>query len=280
MNPYLEMARPVNSLMSGLAAVIGFLVASGMTLNGGLTSMLMLFASACLFSAASMAINDYFDREIDAINQPHRPIPSGRVTPRGALCFSIALMAVGFTLASVVGLLSLLVAVLACAVFTAYSARLKRMGLLGNAAVSLCVALTFIYGSTGWGYPTALIALFSLMAFLANMSREVVKGVVDVEGDSAKGVRTLAVVVGLRGASMASLVFMASAVAISVLPYVLGYVNQLYLPLISVADVGLLASSCYTALKPTPHAAKRAKNLMLIFMCIALAAFLAGSAPS
>lgn len=277
LNPYLELMRPANSVMAGLASIIGFLIASSFSLSPhDFMKLTLLFTSTFVFSSSSMAMNDYFDREVDAVNQPQRPIPSGRVEPRKAFIFSITLMIVGFLLSMLISLEALVVAIIACAAFTVYSIRLKGHGLIGNACVSLCVALTFVYGAAATGSFPGIIATFSSMAFLANMSREVVKGIIDVEGDKLKGIKTLAISRGSRVSAEVSFVFMTLAVALSFMPIWLGYVNWLYLPIVLIADVGLLTSALLVLLTPTPQKAKKSKNTMLVFMSLALTAFLVG----
>ena len=276
--PYVKLMRPVNSFMAGVAAVIGLLMTSQLSLDVDAAKVVLLFASTFLLSSSSMAMNDYFDKGVDAINQPQRPIPSGEVRPQEALALSVALMATGLALSPLISLEALAIAVFACATFTAYNGRLKKYGLIGNACVSLCVALTFVYGASATGGVKGIVLLFSAMAFLANMGREVVKGIADVEGDRIRGVRTLAISHGPRIAAEVAYAFVVSAVALSFAPVGLGYVNWLYLPIVLVADVGLLASTLTAISSPTPEGALKSKKLLLIFMGLALMAFLIGCA--
>jgi len=140
------------------------------------------------------------------------------------------------------------------------------------------VALTFVYGASATRSIKGIVLLFSAMALLANMSREVVKGIADVKGDRVREVRTLAISHGPRVAAEVAYAFMVSAVALSFAPIGLGYVNWLYLPVILVADVGLLASSLMALSSPTPEGAVKIKKLMLVFMGLALMAFMMGCA--
>jgi len=277
---YLKLMRPVNGFMASVAAMIGLLITSRLSPDVDAVKVALLLASTFLLSSSSMVMNDYFDREIDAVNQPQRPIPSGEVEPRRALAFSVALMAVGLALSPLISLEALAIAVLACATFTAYNGRLKKYGLVGNACVSLCVALTFIYGASAKRGIEGIVLLFSAMAFLANMSREIIKGIADVEGDKVRGVRTLAISHGPRVAAEVAYAFTVLAVALSFAPIGLGYVNWLYLPIVLVADVGLLASSLMALSSPTAEGAVKSKKLMLIFMGLALIAFMMGCAQS
>lgn len=263
--------------MAGVAAIIGFLIASSFSQSLlDVVKLLLLFTSAFVLSSSSMAINDYFDREIDAVNQPRRPIPSGRVKPKKALIFSFTLLFLGIVMSILVSTEAFVIALIACTAFTTYSAYLKKKGLVGNVAVSVCVALTFIYGASAIGFSSSLILLFSAMAFLANMSREVIKGIIDVEGDRLRGVKTLAASYGFKFSAKVAFVFMASAVALSFMPIALGYVNWLYVPIILISDVGLLVSTVLVLSKPTPERAAKSKKTMLSFMGLALVAFLVG----
>jgi geranylgeranylglycerol-phosphate geranylgeranyltransferase len=278
--PYLKLMRPINGVMASVAAVIGLLITLRLSLDVDVVKVVILLASTFLFSSSSMVMNDYFDREVDAVNQPQRPIPSGEVRPRNALAFSITLMVIGLALSSLISLEALAIAVLACVTFTAYNKGLKKYGLIGNACVSLCVALTFVYGASTAGGIEGIVLLFSGMAFLANMSREVIKGIADVEGDKIRDVKTLAISHGPRIAAEVAYAFMVSAVALSFAPIGLGYVNWLYLPIVLVADVGLLASALIALSSPTPEGAVKSKKLMLIFMGLALMAFITGCTQS
>ena len=94
-----------------------------------------------------MAINDYYDRAIDAINEPSRPIPSGLVSTKEALVFVSVLSVVGFFFAYLASLLCLTVAVISWIIMATYVTVGKRSGLPGNFLVGVCMAIPFIYGS-------------------------------------------------------------------------------------------------------------------------------------
>ena len=71
--------------MIGFAVIVGVAFASTRVLGFFLPHLFYGFITGFMLTAASMAINDYYDREIDAINEPNRPIPSGLNTPKEAL---------------------------------------------------------------------------------------------------------------------------------------------------------------------------------------------------
>ncbi len=92
---FIRLIRPINGLMMGLAVIVGASLALAETFSINVALNLLLgFTTAFTLTGASMAINDYYDRQIDAINEPNRPIPSGLIQPKQALIFAFALSAI------------------------------------------------------------------------------------------------------------------------------------------------------------------------------------------
>jgi geranylgeranylglycerol-phosphate geranylgeranyltransferase len=271
----IRIIRPVNALM------VGFGILVGVVITGGLTSMIPLFYLALAFvtgftlTGSAMAVNDYYDREIDAVNEPNRPIPSGSVKPSEALALSAFLSIIGLASAWAISLECLGVALFAWLVMMVYSSWGKRTGFPGNLMVSTCIALPFIYGGLLTSNTPSAI-LFSLIAFLSNTGREVTKGIVDIEGDRKEGVRTLAVSLGPRAASLAAVFFYLLAVAASVLPLYLGLVSIWYMPFVVVTDFGLIYGSVVLIREPSRENSRRVKNSVLYWMLMGLLAFAAG----
>jgi len=224
-----------------------------------------------------MAINDYYDRGIDAINEPSRPIPSGIVSPRQALIFVFILSLVGFVFAYFTSVLCLVVTTISWIIVTAYVTIGKRSGLLGNFLVSACVAIPFIYGSIAVISNLPLsVMLFTLMAFLSNTGREITKGIVDVKGDAAEGIKTLAVLHGKKSAAFAASFFYVFAVALTPLPWVLNMVSFWFIPLVLVTDVGLVASSTFLLRDYSRESARKIKKWVLLLFVWGLLAYLVG----
>ncbi|MEM3522656.1 MAG: geranylgeranylglycerol-phosphate geranylgeranyltransferase, partial [Candidatus Bathyarchaeia archaeon] len=180
------------------------------------------FITGFMLTAASMVINDYYDREIDAINEPNRPIPSGLISTKGALAFAIVLTTMGFIAAYFTGILSFITAIIAWIIFIAYTTFGKRTGLFGNFLVSTCVAIPFIYGSIAVTNKVKLnVLIFVFMVFLSNTGREITKGIVDVQGDRMKNIKTLAVRYGEKTAAFVAVSFYISTILLSPLPLIL-----------------------------------------------------------
>ena len=210
-----RLIRPANCLMMGFAVFVGAILASPHPSGSVLLPLAYGFLTGFALTAASMAINDYYDREIDATNEPHRPIPSGLVSVREATVLAVLLTVVGFVFASLLGVYCLVIALISYVFLLSYTTIGKRSGLPGNFLVSACVALPFVFGSaTVLNRVESNVLLFASMVFLSNSGREITKGIVDVKGDSAQGVKTLAVRYGEKKATFAAAVFYVSAVCL------------------------------------------------------------------
>jgi geranylgeranylglycerol-phosphate geranylgeranyltransferase len=222
-----------------------------------------------------MAVNDILDIEIDAINNPARPIPSGRVSKTEAAAFAAVTLVIGLLLAFMLSTLNLLIASFSVAMMLYYNRFGKKTGLPGNAVVSASLAIPFIFGGA-IGDVNMTLLMFALLAFLAGMGREIIKGMADVVGDSKRGVRTLAVAKGLNVASKGGALFLALAVLLSTIPIAFGMVSWLYIPIVLVCDAGFLYSSYSIVRDPSPQNAIRSKNQALVWMLLGLIAFIAG----
>ncbi len=272
---FLKLMRPPNGLLMFFAVLIGVLFSDMRTVN--LQQIIFAFVTSFGLTGSSMALNDYFDREVDVVNNPSRPIPSGEVSPASAVALSSILAGAGLLTAFLSSTACFVMAAVAFAVSTVYNMFLKKTGLLGNFAVSFTVVAPFLYGSIlADGYVSWSVIVFAVLAFLANTGREVVKGITDVEGDAVRGVATIARKSGLRTAARVGAGFYLAAVVLSPVPYLLDVVNIMYLPLVSAADAGFVYSSIRVIRNPEPVEAKKQKNLTLLWMLFALVSFAVG----
>ena len=277
LNGYLTLIRPPNTLMIGLAVVIG--EAIGLGRLPGIREATFGFLTASLMMAGTMVANDVYDVEIDRVNSPERPIPSGIVKARSALGLSMLLSAASIGFAALLGPWTLLTALLALALMLYYNTRGKKTGLIGNAVVSFNVALPFFYGGLAVSSIRPLLFIFSIIAFLANFAREIAKGIADVKGDSLRNVRTLAVVKGARSAAFSSAGLFALAVMLSFIPPLLPErVSLLYFPPVVVADLGFLYSSFRLSKNQTAENIRTVKGHVLVWMLLGLVGFLLGGA--
>jgi len=274
---YVRLLRPENDVMMGVIVIVGALVAGSGSLPAS-SSLLIGFLVGFALAASAMVLNDIADVNIDRLNDPSRPIPSGQVSLRSAWALFGLLSAAGLALAALQGVPELALAAISYAVAVSYDLRGKRTGLPGNMMVAFTGVSPVLYGALLSRGINLTVALEALMIFLAMVGREIAKGVADVEGDRANGIRTLAVVVGPRRAALASLGFFVAAVSLSPLPPALGLVNPVaYSVPVALADVGFLLSSISVVRDPSRPTALRAKELQLAMYAVALVGFALGA---
>ena len=265
----LELARPGNCVAAGVLTATGAFVAG---VDGAVTATAIATVVTVSAVAAGNAINDYFDREIDAINQPDRPIPRGAVSPRSALTVSVGWFAVAVALAILLPRLAIGIAVINLAALVTYTTVFKGTPGLGNALVSYLVGSTFLFGGAAVGSVDAVFVL-ALLAGLSTFAREVIKDVEDVAGDREEGLRTLPVAIGERRALWVATAALAVAVAASPVPYLLGTFGPVYLLIVAVADAVMLYA-CYESFDDPTAAQQRFKYGTLL----AATAFVVGRA--
>ena len=281
---YLRLMRPVNCLMMGFAVIVGAVISKQSFEDIFFSNLVYGFITGFTLAAASMIINDFCDKDIDAINEPSRPIPSGLIKPEEALVFASVLTAIGFVAAfltntanALVTSLCFMTAIISWMVSVAYATVGKRTGLLGNFLVSACVAIPFIYGSLAVTNTIELnVLIFASMAFLSNTGREITKGIVDVRGDRTRSIQTLAVRYGKKTAASAATLFYLFAVLLSPLPWFLNRVSIWFLPLVAITDFGLVASSVSLLKNYSRENARKVKRMVLLWFTTGLLAFILG----
>jgi geranylgeranylglycerol-phosphate geranylgeranyltransferase len=270
--------RPVNSIMMGFAVIVGAALANQSFAIMIWPNLTYGFITGFMLTAASMTINDYYDRKIDAVNEPKRPIPSGLIQSKESLSFSFVLTAVGFAAAYLTSIFCLVIAIVSLIVSVTYTTVGKRSGLPGNFLVSTVVAIPFIYGSVAAVNALGLnVLVFVSMAFFSNTGREITKGIVDVKGDKSQNVKTLAVHYGEKKAAIAAAIFYLLAVFLSPIPWLLNLVSFWFIPLVTVFDIGIGAFSFMLLKDYSRENAKKIKNIVLFWFILGLLAFVIGA---
>jgi geranylgeranylglycerol-phosphate geranylgeranyltransferase len=252
--------------MAGAAAIIGLLIAGGFDAMASV----LIFLSVFLITGAGNAVNDYYDREIDAVNRPDRPIPSERMGPTAALNYSLLLFAAGCILAGLVNQICLAVAALNSMLLFFYARNLKATPLAGNLCVAYLTGSTFLFGGAAHGLPGMEANLVPAgLSFLATMSREIAKDIEDMEGDRQGGAKTLPILAGEKVSSALVAAFALAGVALSYLPAF----GTAYLVIVTAADLFLLSS----VLKIIKGDASGSQKALKTGMAVALLAFLAAA---
>ena len=220
------MSRPTLSAMAELLKPITWfppmwafgcgVVASGVPLAGRLPLIVAgVLLAGPFVCATSQAVNDWFDRDVDAINEPQRPIPSGRMPGRWGLFIAVAWTLLSVLLAANLGKAAFAAAVFGLVLAWAYSAppvRLKLNGWWGTSACALCYeGLAWLTGAAvmafgAWPQPRCF-ALALLYSFGAHgiMTLNDFKS---IEGDRQMGIGSLPVRLGVSGAALTACAMM------------------------------------------------------------------------
>jgi chlorophyll/bacteriochlorophyll a synthase len=198
----LELLKPVTWFPPMWAFACG-IVASGLSVADRWPMVILgVLLAGPLICATSQAANDWYDRHVDAINEPNRPIPSGRVPGQWGLYIAIGWTILSLAVAWVLGPVITMAAMLGLLLAWAYSAppfRLKQNGWYGNAAVG------FAYEGLPWftgaavmvgGMPSGPIILFAALYSVGAHGIMVLNDFKAVEGDRVMGIRSLPVQLG------------------------------------------------------------------------------------
>ncbi|GGT87290.1 MFS transporter [Sulfodiicoccus acidiphilus] len=241
-------------------------------------TLLISMVVVALVAGGGYVINDIRDVEIDKVNKPERPLPSGEVSLREAKAITLISFLGGASLSALLGPVPFTIALLTIFLLVSYALWLKKQGPVGNLVVALTTALSIFFG----GISVSVNALSSITlmipvvySFLLTLGREVVKGVEDYNGDYAHGVKTLAIRLGVRPAWNTAKGLILSTALISPLPILFHY-NLAYIVL-------LLAFLFYVVktltLPPLIENAARGSKYLKVAALIGIAAFILGSVP-
>jgi 4-hydroxybenzoate polyprenyltransferase len=161
----------------------------------------LTFSTVCI-AAAGYIINDYYDVKIDAINKPDKMVVGKVVRRRKAMFAHLALsfigVAIGFWLSISVGLINAGAVML----LWGYSARLKKMILIGNIAIALLASSMLLVVAVYADTLNKITIGYACFAFIISLIREIIKDMEDVKGDASFDCRTLPIVAGLRNTKL------------------------------------------------------------------------------
>ncbi|SMD26521.1 UbiA family prenyltransferase [Kibdelosporangium aridum] len=191
---HIEACRPDTIFYAGTVGLSGAIL----TKPGAAPGLLILaWLVPTLAWIASLYGGDYFDRELDALTKPHRPVPSGRikaVTARNMMVFLIALSGL---LAVLVNPLTALLAIPAAVFGIAYASWLKGRGLWGNISRGLPTAMTVLYGSmTVQTLPDPALVPLALMFWIHDSGSNLLGALCDRDSDRQGGYFTYPVLYG------------------------------------------------------------------------------------
>jgi len=189
-----------------------------------------------LIAGSGMVINDIYDYKsgIDIINRPERPLPSERLTVKQAIIIYSVTLSIGIIISIIhsvifeLGFLNIILAVFFGFIGWLYAAWGKKSGFFGNIIVSVSFSIGLIYGAVlnNSAIPLYIYFFFSTSFFLL-LAREIIKGCEDIEGDKEQGVKTLAIQIGIKKATLFSMISALLAILFFVLPLFTPIINPI-----------------------------------------------------
>lgn len=243
---FLKLIRYQNLLLLAFMQLVfryGFLKLQNIPLALTNWQYALLVLSTILIAAAGYVINDIFDQDTDNENRPDGVIVGKSISETKAYNLYVALnvsgVAIGFYLSNVIQKPSFTVIfILIASTLYLYATSLKQMLLLGNIVVALLLSSSVIIIGVFDLYPAidsenqllmanlfSILLDYAIFAFMINFIREVVKDLEDLKGDSAQGMKTLAIVLGNEKTT--KLLFAFGLIPIVLL---LMYVNNYFMP--------------------------------------------------
>jgi len=219
-------------------------VKSSLILVGGIAVYIFI-------AAASNIINDVFDCEIDKINRPHRPIPSGKISIRAAIPYSAILVILGAGISIPLGfftpngLLIPIFGVFFGVIGFLYSWKGKKKGFIGNLMVGVSFPSGIPFGAlliTPFMEVPPFLWFFFVTAMFLLVSREIIKGMEDMEGDTQYDIKTIANTRGIRFAAWTSGIFSVTALLTFSIPAFVFSLNIWFKFLMSIGNIFVLVS--------------------------------------
>jgi chlorophyll synthase len=220
----LQLLKPITWFPPMWAFLCGWISAGPGTGLSGWSLLAGVVLTGPLVCGASQIVNDWYDQDVDALNEPDRPIPSGRVPGKTAFWFAVVWTVIAQTWAILLGPWVAAATGLGLALAWAYSApplRLKMNGWWGNSAVAISYeGLAWITGAAiviGGDLPAEPILLIALLYSIGAHGIMTLNDFKSVEGDLAMGIRSLPAQLGPTRAARVACLFMLLAQLIVIL---------------------------------------------------------------
>ncbi len=266
---YLEIIRPINCIIAFTSVLVGAWIGKGIMMSPQL-----LLAGMILFLVYAFGniVNDLFDIEIDRINRPERPLPSGKVDKKYVKILASFFFVIAVIFSISLGVVAFLLVLAICIVSFLYDIHFKKT-ILGNIIVSLITGLGFILGGIIVGNPACIFPfVFSLFV---HMPREIIKDITDIKGDRLHGVVSLPILLGTKESLNISALLLSTLCILLPLPFIMRTLHLRYMLIILIGAYPLLIYTIITFLKnPRQEMLRKLSKLLKISMAIGLIAMI------
>ena len=279
MNPYIEILRPGNAIMGAITIVLIAIIDHSISI-----ALLLAMLAVFFETAAGNVINDYFDYNIDLINKPERPLPSGRISRKTGRNYGYLLFILGTVCGFLISYLTnnwipFIIVLIADVILYLYAYKLKATPLIGNLTVGFMTGFGFVFGGFTINTPSIITTSIFLgfFAFVMTTARELVKDIEDMEGDKSENAKTLPILFGEKiTAALATVLIIVDCVLCPLL-YFYHIFFFFYLVIIAIAVAMFIYSAILIIKSQDRQTAAKVSKYLKIGMLIAFVAFVFGS---
>ena len=231
-------------LMTGGLSILTAFAITKDPLSISLWTVLLIFFSMAFITSAGFGINDYFDRESDALIKPKRPIPSGALSLKQVMTVSSVLFALGLVMGALINWLSFSIIAVDSLLLLVYSYTVKRKsGFIANILVGILTGTAFMYGQATISSTVNLISLSLYPIAFGTIGGNVLRDILSIDGDSKVGYPTLPLRIGSVSATKVGALFFLLTGLLAPLPIFIGNFTVYYLPLILIWSALLIYAS-------------------------------------
>ena len=258
---------PYWMMTGGLSLITAFAITKELI---GFDNIFLIFFSMACITSAGFSINDYYDRESDAVIKPKRPIPSGALSLKQVIAIAAILFTVGLTLAFLINWLSFLILIVDCILLVIYSAFVKRKsGFAANVLVGLLVGTAFLYGEATVSQNISLISVSLYPICFGTIGGNILRDILSFEGDSQIGYPTLPKKIGNKGSIQIAAFFFIATALLAPLPFLFQFFSIYYMSLITLWSILLVYSSIrLVTSQPTVENVKKYERLITMSMML------------
>jgi geranylgeranylglycerol-phosphate geranylgeranyltransferase len=269
-------------MTGGLAVLTAFAILKGNfseiqctfgNLGFGIVALLT-FLSMAFIASAGFAINDYFDRESDAVIKPTRPIPAGALSLKQVVVVSAVFFTLGLVLSAFINWLSFAIIAADSLLLLIYSYLVKRKsGFAANLLMGILTGTAFVFGQATVQNTINLVSLSLYPIAFGTIGGNVLRDIFSIEGDSKVGYPTLPQKIGTVSAAKIGGIFFLITGLLAPLPYFLGNFTIYYLPLILIWSALLIYSSArlFTSSSTVQNIRKYERLVTMSMMLLPLA---------
>ncbi|MDO9087187.1 MAG: UbiA family prenyltransferase [Anaerolineaceae bacterium] len=269
----LQLIRPELPISAGICVIVGQTIALGRLPTA--EQIGLGFALGLFLSSSAMIFNDIFDLEVDRINTPHKPLPSGKLSTTEAIVFGLVTAAIAWILALLINPFVFVLSLILWILGFLYNWKLKAAGLLGNLIVATNVAMTFIIGGISVGEASnPMVWIFGMIAFVFDLAEEIAGDAMDMEGDQKRGSRSLAILHGKKTALRISCGLFFVMIFLTLLPILLGETSLAYILPIFLMDGAIIFFTIRLMRSMTHKEGHQAMRGLYISATIGLVAFI------